>query len=254
VVLRHGPDQVVFDCGPLGPPHLPPHAHADALSLVAWFDGEPLLVDRGAFAYAGADRDWFRGTAAHNTVELDRQDQCVFWGDFRASKLPRVRLGQVERREGAVLLSASHDGYRRLPGRPIHRRALIWLPGDGVVILDLIESSRAHEVRSFLHLAPSAELLKGSACGMRLETLGPLPARRIAVRHAPWLGTAIGADALAQAGTISARMPFGWSVLREGASVAKLDGNRIELRRSCGAGLSLELPWGLRGDGGSRRS
>ncbi len=40
VVMRHGSDQVVFDCGPLAPPHLPPHAHADALSVVAWFEGE----------------------------------------------------------------------------------------------------------------------------------------------------------------------------------------------------------------------
>ncbi len=243
VVIRHRSDQVVFDCGPLAPRHLPPHAHADALSVVAWFEGRQLLVDRGAFAYSGPQRERFRSTAAHNTVEIERQSQCVFWGDFRASRLPAVELSSVQRVEGAVLVSASHDGYRHLPGRPIHQRVLVWLPGEGLLILDRIDSDRTHAVRSFLHLAPSAALVDWSAGGISLAALGPLPVERAVGRHAPWLGTEVAAETVVQEGTVLPRRPFGWSLLRSGTAVRTLDACRISVARPDGSVLELALPW-----------
>jgi hypothetical protein len=246
VVIRHGSDQVVFDCGPLAPRHLPPHAHADALSVVAWFEGEQLLVDRGAFAYSGPRRERFRSTAAHNTVEVERQSQCVFWGDFRASRLPAVKLSAVQRVEGAVLVSASHDGYRHLPGRPIHQRVLVWLPGEGLLILDRIDSHCAHAVRSFLHLAPSAALVDWSAGGISVAALGSLPVELAAERHAPWLGTDVPAEALVQHGTGLPLVPFGWSMLRNGAAVDALDARHVRVKRSNGTVQELTLPWPAR--------
>jgi Heparinase II/III-like protein/Heparinase II/III N-terminus len=243
VVLRDGSNQAVFDCGPLAPRHLPPHAHADALAVVAWFEGEQLLVDRGTFAYSGPRRDHFRATAAHNTVEIEHQSQCVFWGDFRASRLPVVELGTVVRAQGAVLVSASHDGYQHLPGRPIHRRVLVWLPGDGLLIVDRIDSLQAHAVRSFLHLAPSATLVDGLIGGISLAALGPLPTECVAEQHAPWLGTEVVAQALVQEGTIAPLAPFGWSLLRAGAAIRALDTRRVHVLRSDGTELELALPW-----------
>jgi uncharacterized heparinase superfamily protein len=243
VVMRHGSDQVVFDCGPLSPRHLPPHAHADALSIVAWFDGEQLAVDRGAFAYSGPRRDHFRATAAHNTVEIERQSQCMFWGDFRASRLPVVELGAVEREQGALLVSASHDGYRHLPGKPIHQRVLVWLPGEGLLVIDRIDSQKAHAVRSFLHLAPSANLVDGSVGGISIAALGFLSIERVAERHAPWLGTDVAAEALVQEGTMLPLTPFGWSLLRGDTVVEIIDPQSVRVKRSSGPVLELALPW-----------
>ena len=243
VVLRHGSDQVVFDCGPLSPRHLPPHAHADALSIVAWFEGEQLLVDRGAFAYTGPQRECFRATAAHNTVEIERQNQCAFWGDFRAARLPMVALGAVQRVAGAVLVSASHDGYRHLEGGPIHQRVLVWLPGDGLLIVDRVDSHNAHAVRSFLHLAPSAALVDGFVGKMALAALGPLPTERVAERHAPWLGTEVVAEALVQEGIVPPLTAFGWSLLRKGAAVCALKDRSVCVKHSGGTVLELALPW-----------
>jgi hypothetical protein len=243
VVVRHGSDQVVFDCGPLAPRHLPPHAHADALSIVAWFGGEQLVVDRGAFAYTGPRRNHYRATAAHNTVEIDRQSQCIFWGDFRAARLPTVELGIVQRTEEAVLVSASHDGYRHLAGEPIHQRVLVWLPTDGLLIIDRIESRAAHAVRSFLHLAPSVDLIDGFVGEIALTALGSLPTERVAERHAPWLGTEVAAETLVQEGTVFPRAPFGWSLLRNGTAVHALDPRCVHVKRVDGTVLELALPW-----------
>lgn len=154
VVLRDGDNQAIFDVGRICPPHLPPHAHADALSFVAWADGRQLVVDPGSYYYTGEWRDRFRGTAAHNTVEVDGRDQCQFWGDFRAAHQPRV-LAQPLRRQGDVVVTAgAHDGYRRLAEPVTHHRSLVWCPGDGLVVVDVLRGRGRHEVRSSLHLAP----------------------------------------------------------------------------------------------------
>ena len=93
-------------------------------------DGVPLLVDTGTSTYApGPVRDYERSTAAHNTVEVDGADSTEVWGAFRAAR--RARVGEVvARADGGVLtVEAAHDGFRRLPGRPVHRRR--WsLSGD----------------------------------------------------------------------------------------------------------------------------
>jgi Heparinase II/III-like protein len=49
----------------------------------------------GAGAYTGPDRNRFRATVAHNTVEVDEESQYVLWGDFRGSDDggTAVRLG-----------------------------------------------------------------------------------------------------------------------------------------------------------------
>ena len=69
--LASGGDRAVLDVGPVCPPHLPAHAHADVLSFVLWADGEQVLVDPGTYLYSGPERGRFRGTAAHSTVEVD---------------------------------------------------------------------------------------------------------------------------------------------------------------------------------------
>jgi hypothetical protein len=154
IVLRHAQDQVIFDVGPLCPPHLPPHAHADALSFVLWLDGAPVVIDPGTGGYDLAARRWSRATRAHSTIEVDGQDQCVFWGQFRASHLPKVDRGALDVRSDATVLSARHDGYRRLADPVDHRRTFCWLPGDGLVIVDeLVGGCRTAVSR--LPLAPA---------------------------------------------------------------------------------------------------
>jgi uncharacterized heparinase superfamily protein len=115
VVLRHAEDQLIIDAGRVAPPHLPPHAHADVLSFVLWADGRPLIVDPGTFAYTGPQRALFRGTAAHNTVEVDASDQCDLWGDFRAAFMPRVVRLDVDRCGDRLWSSPATTGIGGLP-------------------------------------------------------------------------------------------------------------------------------------------
>lgn len=219
VILRDGDDQMVIDAGALCPPHLPAHAHADCLSFVLWLDGMQVIVDPGAYAYAGEARDAFRGTAAHNTVEIAGQNQCVFWGPFRASFLPRV-TGPCVRQYGEItVVEASHDGYRRLKDPVIHHRTFIWSPRAGIVILDMIACRCAQETVSRLCLSPN--LLRPDPF-----RLGPLSLKALddsAVCHeqrqySPALGVRRGASGVAVRRTTRPGEPFGWTMLRDGAT------------------------------------
>src|SRR5205807_9771760 len=84
-----------------------------------------------------AERLRQRGTAAHNTVVVDGVDSSEVWSSFRVARRARP-LAVTWGRDGAALwLSAGHEGYRRLPGKVIHRRR--WrldpkgLVGEGVL-------------------------------------------------------------------------------------------------------------------------
>ncbi|MEA3511376.1 MAG: heparinase II/III family protein, partial [Actinomycetota bacterium] len=63
---------IVFDVGP----YRTDHSHLDALSVNVHAAGATVFPDSGLFTYEpGADFDYFHGTAAHNTVLVDGQDQ-----------------------------------------------------------------------------------------------------------------------------------------------------------------------------------
>lgn len=48
------------------------HGHADALSILFYWDNTPVLIDLGSGQYNGnqAIRNFFRSTTAHNTIEI----------------------------------------------------------------------------------------------------------------------------------------------------------------------------------------
>jgi uncharacterized heparinase superfamily protein len=226
VVLRHGADQAVLDLAPLGPRHLPAHAHADALSFVLWADGTPLVVDPGSGGYRGPVRRWSRATASHNTVEIDGEDQCVFLGDFRAARLPRV-VRAVDRRDDAVIVAARHDGYARLPDPVEHRRTYCWLPGDGLVVVDALHARGRHRSVSRLNLAAGGDERPGS---VRARPLFDAPFERGAGRVAPYLGVFSPCTVLEQAADTGERAVQGWSLLRSEAEVRR-EGDEISVQR-----------------------
>ncbi|MFN2607543.1 MAG: heparinase II/III family protein [Acidimicrobiales bacterium] len=158
VVARRGRLHLVADAGPPCPPELPAHAHADCLTFVLAVDGRRLVVDGGTSTYeAGARRDHERSTAAHNTVEVDGENQTEVWGAFRAGRRARASL---ERASGGgtrdVEIVGGHDGYRRLPGGVTHRRA--WVVGtDRLDVTDRLDGGGRHRVVTRWHLAPGTD-------------------------------------------------------------------------------------------------
>jgi len=175
VVVRPGEHtQLILDVGDPCPEDLPAHAHADCLSFELWVGGERWVMDTGTSTYdAGPRRAYERSTAAHNTVEIDGQDQTEVWGVFRAARRARGVLELVASDDSTVEVVASHDGYRRLTGSPVHRRR--WRISSGQVeITDTISGSGTHRVVSRLHVALAARCsIAGWGGRVTTETCNP---------------------------------------------------------------------------------
>jgi uncharacterized heparinase superfamily protein len=147
---------MIADVGAPCPAELPAHAHADTLACLLHVDGTPLLIDTATSTYTvGQVRSYERCTAAHNTAEVDGADSTEVWGAFRAGRRARVHDPAAGGGAARVTAAAAHDGYRRLPGRPVHRRR--WtLTGAGLQVDDEVTGGRRHEVVVRWHLAPGA--------------------------------------------------------------------------------------------------
>ena len=156
VRMTAGPAVLIADVGPVGPDYLPGHAHADTLSFELSLHGERVLVNGGTSTYdAGPLRLRQRGTAMHNTVEVDGQDSSEVWSSFRVARRARPRDVRWEQHEGALVLEAAHDGYWRLPGKVIHSRR--WELGEqGLAVVDVMSGTIQEAVARF-RLAPGLE-------------------------------------------------------------------------------------------------
>jgi uncharacterized heparinase superfamily protein len=165
---------LLADVGPPCPDELPAHAHADTLGCVVHLEGAAVLVDTGTSTYAsGPARDYERSTAAHNTVEIDGADSTEVWGGFRAGRRARVYDVRAGATTGGLVVSAAHDGYRNLPGRPLHRRQ--WsLTESGLQVDDEVTGHDRHAVVARWHLAPGCDVrLRGDGARVRTPA-GPV--------------------------------------------------------------------------------
>lgn len=223
-VLEEDGTQAILDVGPLAPSHLPAHAHADALSLLLWGGGVPVLVDRGSYAYSGDARDAYRGTSAHNTLTVDGRDQCELWGDFRAAHMPTVTREELRGLTGGTLVRATHDGFRGT-GPAVHERTFIWLGAAGVVVIDRLRTRRPHPTVSRLHfheaVANPLETLPG---GLRYMPLGAGAAPRVEESfRSPAMGVQVPIRVLIRTADLSGDAVSGFALTRPGVGVRLSD-------------------------------
>lgn len=168
-----GGTYVIADFGKIGPDHNPGHGHADIFSFELSLNGCRAITDCGVHDYEpSATRYYSRSTAAHNTVEIDGQDQCELWGAFRVARrgYPRHVIWRHDR-EGFVL-EGRHDGYMRLPGRPMHWRRMRWDVADGLLVRDRITARRPVRGVSRLHLHPTCRIVDAEDCLVRVSYPG----------------------------------------------------------------------------------
>lgn len=161
VRLAHGPAVALLDVGPVGPDYLPGHAHADTLSFELSVGAHRVLVNSGTSCYGNsAERLRQRGTAAHNTVVVNNQDSSEVWGGFRVARRARLLRRHLRQTADATEVHAAHDGYTRLPGKPIHHRS--WrLTADGMSVSDRVEG-RHHCAEARFHFHPSVSVPGGA--------------------------------------------------------------------------------------------
>ena len=169
------------DGGPHGYLSIAAHAHADALSVEVRYAGVDILAEPGTYCYHGerAWRSYFRSTVAHNTVELDGQNQSSEGGPFMWVRHAQAREIEVIDDGDVASWSAEHDGYAYLNPSALHRRSvLLDRASRSIDLVDEIEGGR-HNVRLAFHFGPEVEVELEEACA----TLGwPMTSARGAAR------------------------------------------------------------------------
>lgn len=151
------PFVLICDVAPIGPDHLPAHAHADTLSFELSFEGRRIFVNSGSSEYGrSAERQRQRGTAAHNTLVIDGENSSEVWAGFRVARRARARLLEARAENSVFTIVGEHDGYRRLPGRNLHRRR--WtLNAHELSIEDSIEGG-FKSAECYFHLHPDIQM------------------------------------------------------------------------------------------------
>ncbi|MBI3147057.1 MAG: alginate lyase family protein [Betaproteobacteria bacterium] len=210
--LQCGEALVLADLAPVGPDYLPGHAHADTLSFEFSLGGQRVFVNGGTSTYEpGPERQRQRGTAAHNTVEVDGENSSEVWAGFRVARRARPLKVSVVGTANRLCAGGAHDGYLRLPGKVVHRRA--WQLGAECleVVDDLTGLANAAVAR--FHLHPDAKITPES-------TIQLLDGRTIY-----W--SCLGGSASIEADTWHPQ--FGRSVASQCLAI-RFSGSRIEVR------------------------
>ena len=127
-ILRHDDLYLFFNASGCGVNGRGSHGHNDALSIEVFACGTAFIVDPGTFVYTAdlRERQRFRSTAYHSTVEVDgveqnTTDEAV---PFVIGDEAHPRVLRWETNSELDYVVAEHEGYHRLTQPVTHRRAL----------------------------------------------------------------------------------------------------------------------------------
>lgn len=143
----------IGDAGQIGPDYIPGHGHCDMLSFELFAGGRPVIVDTGTSTYEiGGRRLLERGTAAHNTVQIDDREQSQIWSGFRVGRRARI----VEREVAGSSIRAAHDGFR--DAGIIHSRRFDFA-AERITLEDRLSGDRANSCKAVarFHFHPDVE-------------------------------------------------------------------------------------------------
>lgn len=165
-VISSGVDEkteirMVVDAGPLGYLSIAAHGHADALAFTLSAAGREFLIDPGTYAYHVKKvwRDYFRGTAAHNTVRIDGCDQSLSGGNFMWLHHANAKCLKWDDNNKITHFEAMHDGYNRLSDPVLHHRSIIFNKQKQIfTIIDTLDCNGEHVVERWWHFSEFCEI------------------------------------------------------------------------------------------------
>lgn len=163
------PQAMVIDAGPQGVDRCG-HGHADALSLRLTMNGSRWLVDSGSGVYISsdpADRNAFRGTAAHNTLLVDGADQAIAVEPFSWTDISTTRAESWVMGKTFTYFAGSHNGYARLADPVTHRRCVLRVngsAGSGIwLVRDIALGTAEHNLELNWHFASDLSVEEAGA-------------------------------------------------------------------------------------------
>lgn len=149
----------LMDVAEVGPSYQPGHAHADTLSFELSVNGSRFIVNSGISQYGlGKERLLQRGTAAHNTIEIDGENSSEIWSGFRVARRVVPRVESIAQKGNQIHeLVAS---YKSLKG-VTHRRSVAFSEYK-ISLIDQI-TGRFNQAISYLYFHPDVQIQQVSS-------------------------------------------------------------------------------------------
>ena len=146
--------------------HSRQHKHADDFNIQLFANGETILTDPATFTYQydSPERMYIESTRAHNCLEIDGLNYSRFRKDVYGNAIQSVeQLGDF------ILIDAEVERQRLVPSLVpnnkvkmddgveislLHSRKIIYVPGEFMVVLDLISSQKSHNYKQWFQFHP----------------------------------------------------------------------------------------------------
>ena len=141
--------EVIIDVSNIIPSFQPGHAHSDMLSFCLNFKEKEIFIDPGVSTYEeNEQRLKERGTAYHNTVTINNENQSNLWASFRVARRASLSLEKDELNH----CKAEHDGYFQKHGVTISRE--FQLHKNCLEITDRIIGNKEQEAVAHFFIHP----------------------------------------------------------------------------------------------------
>jgi len=158
-VMRDNRNYCIISCGPNGQKGNGGHCHNDKLSFELCINGEDVIVDPGTYVYT-PDPEWrnkFRGTAYHNTVVIDGEEQNRFEKNnvfsMKNDTLPKCLKWEIG--DEVAVFIGEHYGYKRFAKSVMHRREIRFHKKEGKLeITDTFEGKGERDLEWNFILSP----------------------------------------------------------------------------------------------------
>jgi hypothetical protein len=161
-VMRDGwkeeDNYLVIDAGPVGSLK-GGHGHADTLSFELAVAGRTMLIDSGTYTYhkSKESRDYYRSSAAHNTLTIDGQPSSKFGDIFSWETMAEPELHSWISQDRFDFFEASHNGYKHLENSPANStRSILFLKNEYWIMRDFVKTVGQHEYQQNFHFDPDS--------------------------------------------------------------------------------------------------
>ena len=139
------------------------HKHNDLLSFEFHGDGGPIVVDAGSYVYTSNPdaRNLFRGTAYHNTIQIDGVEQNDLRPDylFRMFETSSVEHLGFNDTPTHTEYRGCHTGYERLAEPVTHERTFRFAKDAGALLIaDRLLGIGRHRLAWHFHMAPGVHV------------------------------------------------------------------------------------------------
>jgi hypothetical protein len=149
--------ECLIDVGPLGYGNMAAHGHADALHYTISVDNVAFVVDPGTYCYHTDHkwREYFRGTLAHNTINVNGQNQSLSLGPFLWGRKAITNLQACDLKTNFI--KGAHNGYQSIG--VIHNRSFL-LKKNSFKVNDELQIRNSVIIENRIHLHPGVSIIK----------------------------------------------------------------------------------------------